>query len=154
ATAPTIEAAIQVSLDALDDASREAVVEVSVFGMSVWDAGAAAVGVANPEASFKKLVSAELLVEQASSRFQGTREFLFEHALGKDVAYASTAEPQRKKLHANAGRWLASMGEDSATVAHHFDLGGMHEEAATHWEAAARRALATNSLKDAVSMAD
>jgi hypothetical protein len=37
--APTIEAAIQVSLDALDDATRDAVVRASVFGLSVWDAG-------------------------------------------------------------------------------------------------------------------
>jgi tetratricopeptide (TPR) repeat protein len=60
----------------------------------------------------------------------------------------------RRELHAAAARWLDSMGEDSATVAQHFDLGGRHEQAAFYWEAAARRALATNSLSDAVTMAD
>jgi serine/threonine protein kinase/tetratricopeptide (TPR) repeat protein len=154
ARAPTIEAAIQVSLDALDDAAREAVVRMSVFGLSVWEGALAAVSVAPSEALFKKLVSAELLVENAMSRFQPQREYMFKHALVRDVAYASAGEELRRELHTLAARWLASMGEDAATVAQHFDLGDRHEEAAHHWEAAARRALATNSLDDAVAMAD
>jgi tetratricopeptide (TPR) repeat protein len=153
-TAPTIEAAIQVSLDALDDAAREAVIKMSVFGLSIWDTGVAALGVSDPGGALRKLVAAELLVEHASSRFAAAREFLFKHALVRDVAYASADEDMRRDLHASAGRWLASMGEDSAMVAQHFDLGGKHIEAANHWEAAARRALATNSLRDAVVMAD
>ncbi len=153
-TAPTIEAAIQVSLDALDDAAREAVVRTSVFGLSVWDAGMGAVGVREPRTALRKLVSAELLVEQPTSRFPGAREFLFKHALVRDVAYASAGDELQRQLHAAAARWLDSMGEDSATVAQHFDLGGEHEEAAVRWEAAARRALAANALRDAVAMAD
>jgi serine/threonine protein kinase/predicted ATPase len=153
-TAATIEAAIQVSLDALDESTREAVVRMSVFGLSVWDAGVGAVGVTDSDTALKKLIAAELLVEHGSSRFAGTREFLFKHALVRDVAYASASEELRKQMHAAAGEWLATMGEDAATVAQHFDLGGQHEKAASHWEAAARRALATNSLKEAVTMAD
>ena len=136
-TAATIEAAIQVSLDALDDATREAVVRLSVFGLSVWDKGLNAVGVRDAPAALRRLVGAELLVEQPSSRFPGTREYLFKHALVRDVAYASLGDELQKQLHARAGRWLHAMGEDSATVAQHFDLGGEHEEAAEHWEAAA-----------------
>lgn len=154
ATAATIEAAIQVSLDSLDDATREAVVRMSVFGLSVWDAGIAAVGVPDADLTLKKLIAAELLVETGASRFAGTREFLFKHALVRDVAYASASEELRKQMHAAAGEWLATMGEDAATVAQHFDLGEKREKAADHWETAAKRALATNSLQDAVKMAD
>jgi serine/threonine protein kinase/tetratricopeptide (TPR) repeat protein len=153
-TAPTIEAAIQVSLDALEESTRDAVVRASVFGMSVWEAGVVSLGVDEAASSLRKLVSAELIVEHPGSRFAGTREYLFKHALVRDVAYASAGEELKKQLHAAAARWLDSMGEDSATVAQHFDLGGRHEEAADHWEAAARRALATNSLREAVAMAD
>jgi len=154
ATAATIEAAIQVSLDSLDDATREAVVRMSVFGLSVWDSGIAAVGVPEADLTLKKLIAAELLVETGASRFAGTREFLFKHALVRDVAYSSASEELRKQMHAAAGEWLATMGEDAATVAQHFDLGERHEKAADHWETAAKRALATNSLQDAVKMAD
>ena len=152
--APTIEAAIQVSLDALEETTRDAVVRASVFGMSVWDAGLAALGVLDPENAFRKLIAAELLVEHGGSRFSGTREYLFKHALVRDVSYASAGEGLKKELHATAARWLTSLGEDAATVAQHFDLGGRHEEAAHHWEAAARRALLANSLREAVTMAD
>jgi tetratricopeptide (TPR) repeat protein len=47
-----------------------------------------------------------------------------------------------------------SMGEDAATVAGHYDLGDQHAAAADHWARAAQRALATNALVDALSMAE
>ncbi|MFO0614058.1 MAG: hypothetical protein U0414_15805 [Polyangiaceae bacterium] len=153
-TAPTIEAAIQVSLDALDDAARAAVVRMSVLGLSVWDAGAHQLGVEHTDAMLKKLVAAEILVEQPKSRFLGAREFLFKHALIRDVAYAMAGDGQKKELHGRAAAWLAEVGEAAATVARHFDLGGRFEEAAGFWETAARRALATNSLAEAVTMSE
>jgi tetratricopeptide (TPR) repeat protein len=153
-TAPTIEAAIQVSLDALDDAARSAVVRMSVLGLSVWDAGVRRLAVDSAESILKKLVAAEILVEQPKSRFVTTKEYLFKHALIRDVAYAMAGEGLKKELHGLAAEWLAEVGEDAATVAQHFDLGGRFEDAAHHWESAARRALATNSLADAVRMSE
>ena len=54
----------------------------------------------------------------------------------------------------HAARWLAQVGEDAARIAEHFDLGGLSADAAAFWEKAARRALATNALQEAVRMAD
>jgi tetratricopeptide (TPR) repeat protein len=152
--APTIQAAIQVSLDALESECRDAVGRLSVFGLTCWDAALDALGMQGAEGVMKALVAAELLSEQNTSRFTGTREWLFKHALVRDVAYASLGERERKELHALAGAWLASMGEDSATVAGHFDLGGEHAKAGEFWATAAQRALATNALTDALSMAE
>lgn len=153
-SAPTIEAAIQVSLDALDDGTREAVVRMSVLGQSVWVEAGRAVGVADPEAALRKLVAAQLMVENPSSRFADTREYVYKHALVREVAYASLSDDLRKALHTSAANWFADVGEDSATIAQHFDLGGEFEQAADYWEAAAKHALATNSLQDAVRMSD
>src|SRR6185369_3580395 len=47
ASAPTIEAAIQVNLDALDEDVREAAMKLAVFGLQAWDAGLVALGVEN-----------------------------------------------------------------------------------------------------------
>jgi hypothetical protein len=102
----------------------------------------------------KALVAAEELVEQNVSRFPGTREWVFKHALVREVAYASLGDSARKELHALAAPWLALMGEDAATVAGHYDLGELPTIAADHWARAARRALATNALTDALAMAD
>jgi len=150
---PTIEAAIQVSLDTLDEIARDTTVHISVFGLSGWDKGLEAVGVPEPLAALERLVEAELLVEQPS-RFGGAREFSFKHALVRDVAYASASEAMRQELHARVAGWLAEAGEDAAMIAEHYDLGQQHGMAAGYWEMAARRALAANALPDAVRMAD
>ncbi len=154
ANAPTIEAAIQVSLDALDEDLREASMKLSVFGMQVWDAGLGALGVRNAMDVMRALTSAEVIVEQSGSRFKDSREWAFKHALTREVAYASLGDEQLKDLHARAGQWLAKMGEDDAIVARHLELGGEAVLAANYLEKAARRALAANALGDAVRLAE
>ncbi len=154
ASAPTIEAAIQVHLDALDEDVRDAAMKLSVFGLQVWDAGLAALGVKNASEMMRTLTQAEVLVEQASSRFKETREWAFKHALTREVAYASLGDDQLKDLHASAGQWLAKMGEDDATVARHLELGGESGKAANYLEKAARRSLAANALGEAVQLAE
>ena len=151
---PTIEAAIQVSLDALDETGHDAIIKMSVFGLSAWDKGLAAVGLDSVGDSIDKLLESDLIVEQALSRFSGTRELWFKHALVRDVAYASASEAMRTELHAEVARWLAGVGEDAATIAEHYELGGQSQRAAGYWEVAARRALAANALTDAMKMAD
>jgi eukaryotic-like serine/threonine-protein kinase len=152
--APTLEAAIQVSLDTLDEECRDAVGRLSVFGLTCWDSALEALGMPSAESLMKALVAAEVLVEQNVSRFTGTREWVFKHALVREVAYASLGERERRELHALGAAWLTSMGEDAATVAGHYDLGEQHAAAADHWARAAQRALATNALVDALAMAE
>ncbi len=154
AQAPTIEAAMQVQLDSLDDATRDAASRLSVFGQVGWDQGLEALGVPNAIETLRILSSSEVVVEQAQSRFKGTREYSFKHALLREVAYAALGEDALRDLHARAGRWLAKMAEDDATVARHLELGHAFEEAAIHLEKAARRALAAHALQDAVTMAE
>ena len=154
ASAPTIEAAIQVHLDALDEDVRDAATKLSVFGLNVWDAGLAALGVKGAVEAVRALTAAEVLVEQAASRFKETREWAFKHALTREVAYASLGDEQLKELHARAGQWLAKMGEDDAIVARHLELGGEAVLAANYLEKAGRRALAANALGEAVRLAE
>ena len=45
-------------------------------------------------------------MENPTSRFPQAREFLFKHALVRDVAYASAGDDLKKQLHASAARWL------------------------------------------------
>jgi eukaryotic-like serine/threonine-protein kinase len=153
-TVPSIEAAIQVSLDGLEPAAQEALVRMSVFGLSAWEQGLAAIGVEQPADALERLLDAELVLEQALSRFPDSREVWFKHALVRDVAYASASDAMRRELHAKVADWLASVGDDAATIAEHYDLGGESAKAAGYWEKAAQRSLAANALRDAVKMAD
>jgi tetratricopeptide (TPR) repeat protein len=152
--APTIEAAMQVNLDALEDLARDAASKLAVFGQVGWDQGLEALGVGGIAGVLRELAAAEILVEQAHARFPGTREFGFKHALMREVAYASLGEETLRDCHGRAGRWLAKLGEDDATVARHLDLGGDPVGAAAYLEKAARRALAAHALSDAVALAE
>jgi eukaryotic-like serine/threonine-protein kinase len=152
--APTIEAAIQASLDGLAPEQRDAIGRLSVLGLAGWDDGLEALGIDQPERVLTELSAHEILVEQDASRFFGLREWHFKHALVRDVAYASLGEEQSAALHDLAGEWLEGVGEDAAVVAGHFELANKPERAASHWAQAARRALGTSALKDALAMAE
>jgi tetratricopeptide (TPR) repeat protein len=152
--APTIEAAMQVHLDALDELGRDAASKLAVFGQVGWDVGLEAIGVPAASDALRELAAAEVVVEQAHARFAGTREFAFKHALMREVAYASLGEDLLKECHARCGRWLAKVGEDDAIVARHLELGGEGVEAAAYLEKAARRALAAHALPEALSLAE
>lgn len=153
ASVPTIEAAIQVSLDGLEPQARDSLVRMSVFGLVGWDQGLEGLDVDDAAGSIERLLDADMVVEHPS-RFVGMRQLRFKHALVRDVAYASASEALRIELHAKVAAWLASVGADAATIAEHYDLGERHALAAGYWERAARRALAANALRDAVKMAD
>jgi tetratricopeptide (TPR) repeat protein len=150
--APTIEAAMQVNLDALEDASRDCAAKLSVFGQVGWEAGLTALGVRAAAEAIRDLAASEILVEQPRPRFAGTREVAFKHALMREVAYASLGEESLREAHARAGRWLARMGEDDAIVARHLELGGEGAAAAEFLEKAGQRALAAHALPEAVSL--
>jgi eukaryotic-like serine/threonine-protein kinase len=152
--APTIETAIQTSLDALELPLRDAIGRMSCFGLTGWEPGLEALGVPAAGEILRQLAVSELVIEHAESRFEHLREWAFKHALVREAAYASLAQEDKVTLHGYAAQWLEKMGEDAATVARHYELGNKHEEAAVHWEHAAKRALATNGLTDALTMAE
>jgi hypothetical protein len=152
--AATIEAAVQVHLDALDDFGRDAASRLAVFGQVGWDAGLEALGVPSGADALRELAAAEVLVEQAHPRFSGTREFAFKHALMREVAYASLSDETLRECHARAGSWLGKMGEDDAVIARHLELGGQGTAAAAYLEKAGRRALAANALPEAMAFAE
>lgn len=152
--APTIEAAIEASLDALEPECRQALAHLSVLGLSCWDLALSELSCEFQPQLLKTLVASELLIEQSTSRFKNAKEYAFKHALVRDVAYQGLDPESRIELHAKAGKWLAEMGEDAAIVAGQLDLGNEHELSAQFWEKAAARALAANALQDAVTMAE
>ncbi len=153
-SAPTIEAAIQASLDSLDPLSLDALQRLSVLGQSCWDRALTAFGISNAPEVMRTLVAQDVLIRQSNSRYAACEEYNFKHALVRDVAYASLEESHKGKLHALAGHWLSAQEEDAATVAEQLDLGGEPLIAANYWEKAAQRALAAHALKDAMSMAE
>lgn len=152
--APTIQVAIQVSLDALDEDQVDALRRLSVLGFSGWDACLKVMGIEAAADVLTELASLEILTEQSSSRFPGMREWQFKHALVRDVVYQSLANEHRLSLHTLAAEWLDAQGDDAAVIARHFELSSHPQRAAEFWAVAAKQAMATHSLKEALSMAE
>lgn len=152
--APTIEIAIQASLDALEPNIRDALGRASVLGLAVWEGALGLLDVTNPKAALRELVFFEFLTLQETSRFPNEKEYLFKHALVRDVAYSELPDELKVTLHAQAGNWLAARGEDAATVAAHMDRGNLPELASRYWVRASERALSANALHDAFWMAE
>jgi eukaryotic-like serine/threonine-protein kinase len=71
---PTIEAAIQASLDGLSPSSRNALSRASVLGVAVWDSALGSLGVPDPRDVLDDLVQEEVLIAQDASRFPETSE--------------------------------------------------------------------------------
>ncbi|MEN9578116.1 MAG: hypothetical protein RJA70_1125 [Pseudomonadota bacterium] len=153
-SAPTIQAAIQVSLDALDEDARDALGRVSVLGLSCWDGCLEALGTSDALSVLEELCQQEILVTQPAPRFTGMREWQFKHALVRDVAYGSLGAEQRTALHALAANWLSTRSEDPAIVARHYDLSQQPRRAAEYWASAAQSALGAHALEAALTMAE
>jgi class 3 adenylate cyclase len=89
-------------------------------------------------------------------------EFVFMHALTRDVAYGSLTTPTRARLHARYAEWLEVEGggrdEDAAALAHHYAEGVRPEDFDLAWpseeaEAGRLRGRAVTWLRRAATLA-
>ena len=160
---PSLKGLLQARLDALTSSERAALQRASVVGRIFWDDAVthlAPDGDANtPDTdAFDHLLARDLVFERELSAFDSAREFLFKHALLRDVAYDSVLRARRREYHRRAARWLADVTartgrveEYAAIVAEHFDLA--HEpEAAAWYLRAGRRATRVFALDEATHL--
>lgn len=156
----TITAVLDARLDRLSSRERAVLERAAVVGRTFWDeAISSAVGRLEPSLSdptdvLASLEAKELVFRQLSSRFLGTHQYIFKHALLHEVAYERVLKGDRARLHREIAQWL--IGRDnsdmlSATVSAHYDAAGDTVEAA-RWHARAGRYAARRSApRDAVA---
>src|SRR6185503_17730198 len=95
----SVESVLQSRLDALPQEEKELLKRASVFGRAFWDDALVALGVSDPAQPLGNLRSRDIVSPRSPSRFAGTQEFNFRHALMCDAAYALLPETQRRVLH-------------------------------------------------------
>ena len=59
-----------------------------------------------------QIASADSACASATSRFTGTREYLFKHALTQEVAYNSQLGDQRARIHGAVARAIEALHPD------------------------------------------
>jgi len=158
----TLRGVLQARLDALSLAQRGLLQRASVVGRVFWDDAvdrlAASPGPSDSTATLDDLRRRELVFEREVSSFDSAREFLFKHALLRDVAYDSVLRTHRHRYHARAAAWLAEVSgrsgredEYAALIAEHYDRAG--DPAAGAWyRRAAEQALSVYALAEAAPL--
>ena len=124
----TVQAVLAARLDTLPPDHKALLSNAAVFGQSFWDGGVAALAGRDPadvRSGMAFLAERQLVRAVRSSSLAGETEYLFSHALARDVAYAQLPRKSRAQKHAAAAGWLeAKLGdrvEDLAeVVAHHY----------------------------------
>ncbi|MET0580138.1 MAG: AAA family ATPase, partial [Ilumatobacteraceae bacterium] len=132
----TISGVLQARLDQLDADGRTVLQHAAVMGRIFWDdAVAAMIARPLPSDAFATAVQRELVFPREHSSFDGSQEFVFKHALLREVAYETVLLRDRAALHARAAEWLTERAGDRVneyldTIADHHRRAAQHDEAA------------------------
>lgn len=137
---PTLTGVLQARLDALPDAERDILQRAAVVGRLFWDSAVAFLGGDKGESLVQvrtrltPLQEKGLVVEQPNSALDGTREYLFHHALLQEVAYDSLPKRRRQWYHAQVASWLIEQSGERVPL--YAGQIGQHYEAADRGGAA------------------
>jgi predicted ATPase/class 3 adenylate cyclase len=108
---PTLTGVLQARLDGLPPAEKETLQRASVVGRLFWDAAVDYIN-QTPAEAWSALRTREIIFLKEDTAFEGTHEYLFKHALLRDVAYESVLRRLRRAYHGRAAEWLVQASGD------------------------------------------
>ncbi len=153
----SVQAVLAARIDLLSPGDKAAVQAASVIGRSFWAGAVREMLGSEPDVGV--LEARDFVRHAPATAFADEREFVFKHALTRDVAYGSLANEQRARLHGAFAAWLERAGggrdEDAASLAHHYTeavASGVCEKAVQWLRRAGELATARYELDDAVAL--
>ena len=161
---PTLVGVLQARLDRLALGERLCLQRAAVIGRVFWDEAVAYLDegdLGRETESLEEVLQAlrgrEMVFKHRESAFANTREYVFKHAMLRDVTYESLLKAHRRAYHARAAGWLETVsegtgraGEYAALIAEHHDRAGEDELAARWYRQAGEQAAAKYSNAEAV----
>lgn len=152
----TVLGVMQSRLDALGPNGKRVLRAGAVFGAS-FCAGAVAylLDVAAEDLRFvlRGLCDREVIEKTTTARVADREEYVFRHAILRDVAYELWVDEERRLAHERAAAWLEANGERHRVV-EHLERAGHPEFASTHLVRAAEDALVGSDFAGAVALAE
>jgi ABC-type oligopeptide transport system substrate-binding subunit/class 3 adenylate cyclase len=140
---PTLRGVLQARLDRLPLQERTVLQQAAVVGRLFWDRAvvsiheAAADGGEEAEVvdSLSALRGREMVFQRETTAIAGAEEYIFKHALLREVTYKSLLKRLRRIYHGLVADWLMEqagerVGEYTGLIADHLELAGRVEEAA------------------------
>jgi len=152
----SVLAVIDARLDALSPDERRVLRAGAVFGRSFWDGGVRALAPrADVPEILERLEAHGVVARARRSHLRGQAEYTFRQELFFEAAYARIPEPERRKAHRTAARWLEEAGErDPIVLADQYERGGDGQSAAGLLAVAAHLALEASDLQRAIDLCE
>jgi class 3 adenylate cyclase/tetratricopeptide (TPR) repeat protein len=156
----TLTGVLQARLEGLPAGERDVLQRASVVGRLFWDDAVKYVGDMAGDSAFDRLAPTlqrrELVYRREETAFEGVKEYVFKHALLRDVTYESVLKRLRRVYHRRAAEWLVRMAGERADeyadqIAAHYAAAG-DDRAEAEWQGragrqAARRYAATEAIQ-------
>jgi tetratricopeptide (TPR) repeat protein len=151
----TLVGVLQARLDGLPLQERNVLQRASVAGRVFWDDLTArmkdsdrdedADRVVETSGALAGLQGRELIFRKDHSAFSGTTEFMFKHAVLRDVTYERLLKRLRRIYHLQVAEWLydhsgGRVGEFAGRIGEHFERAGELIGAANWYASAGRQA--------------
>lgn len=156
----TLAGVLQARLDALNAEQRLSLQRASVIGRVFWDKALEALNLPEEEplvemeTSLNGLREREFIRVSPVSSFAEAQEFIFKHALLRDVTYETVLKRQRAAYHMRAADWLWSASgerrrEYLPIIAEHYERAGQNDKAAATLMEAGENALQVSAFSEA-----
>jgi class 3 adenylate cyclase/tetratricopeptide (TPR) repeat protein len=159
---PTLTGVLQARLDRLPEKERLVLQQASVVGRVFWDAVVAHLnrsvdgGLAEDAVrhGLEALLKREMVYHRDLSALAGVEEYIFKHAILREVTYESVLKKARQSYHAVVAEWLVQhssqrVGELTAIIAGHLEQAGKQAEAFEYLRQAGTEAAATFANEEA-----
>jgi len=132
----TLTGVLQARLDSLQEDEKTVLQRASIVGRIFWDEAVANLRRENSEEKCNKnlmqiltnLRQKEFIFLREKSGFRGTEEYIFKHAMLRDVTYETVLLRDRRNYHRQAAEWLES--KTAERIAEYFILIAGHYESA------------------------
>ena len=129
----SVQAVLAARIDLLGEAEKAALQAAAVIGRTFWT-GPVYELIGEHVPDLATLESRDFIRRQPASSLEGEVEYVFKHALTRDVAYAGLTKSRRARLHADFATWLEEIrGEHAALLAYHYAEAVRPEDADVAW---------------------
>jgi len=157
----TLTGVLQSRLDALPRSERVLLQMASVVGRVFWDMTVEDLCRGTDSPDVTELLSAmehhDLIHRMKTSTFSNSGEYLFKHAILRDVTYETVLLRMRKDYHRLVASWLEKNGgervaEFAGLIAHHCEKGEDWKSAVKWLARSGKAAMGTSAYREALSM--
>lgn len=165
----TLTGILQARLDRLPATENEVLERAAVIGRTFWDAAVEAMrgseaarsvtGDAEVRSALSALRNKELVFSHQPSTFASAQEYIFKHAILREVTYERVLKARRKLYHRLAADWLIQqsgerIGEYLGLIAQHYELSGDTARAVEFLERAADQSMRLSAFREALSASE